>query len=696
MKKTLISLVIAILAITTSVFAQIDDAKIKALRKAALEEMKTAPADAYNDYYSKIHSRIPRKLNVEQDLLQTNQGLIKSETKAPLDVPQDMIYPGEFDEVQAVMMTWPYITKTVDGNQYAEQLFEGRGILYSGGYSLFDVYSVPDISNSSTTRLFRQLADGIQQNAEVWINIWNAEDSLTIKQHMANYNMDLVNYRFFVNPGNSFWYRDCGPVAFYYGEDDEIGFMDFEYYGGRPLDDLIAKKVGDEAGYPVFTTTIEYEGGNILVDGLGSLFTTTAVYALNQDTYGLFYLNPNATYGYSQQSKIRLTKEQVIDSLTHLMNLDRCIVFPELQYDGGTGHIDLYTDFFDEATFVTTKHPEVMANLSDPIKVEQNMDSVVKTFTKAPFGSTYYTTRIPLPAKNDGSWYSSQSEYNRNYTRSFSNHTMVNGAIMQPMFYSGTSGDVQGNLEALDRMKEAYPGYEFVEIDVRAFDGYGGAIHCITKQIPAENPVRIYHYPIRWLNTTEYESSDVWLTALAQNKSGIETAKLYYRTKGEENFNEVIMNIYDGNIYDAVLPINKDISVDTIEYYISATSNNGKTINKPITAPKGFYTFIYGKDVRGNADYIGLDSMEDIKRVELGEFYPNPANDITKIDLNQGAKTDIPVKIINLKGQVLLNTIIKEGQTSFEVNTSNLVSGNYWAIFGENTNVAIKKIVVVK
>ena len=40
-------------------------------------------------------------------------------------------------------------------------------------------------------------------------------------------------------------------------------------------------------------------------------------------------------------------------------------------------------------------------------------------------------------------------------------------------------------------MQEAYPGYEFVEIDVRDFDGYGGAIHCITKQIPAENPVSL-------------------------------------------------------------------------------------------------------------------------------------------------------------------------------------------------------------
>ena len=696
MKKNLFSFVIAVLLITTSLFAQVDEAKIKALKKAALEEMRSAKGDTYKDYYQKIHSRLPRKHSFENVNTPSVQGEIKASTKAPLSVPSDMIYPGEFDEVQAIMMTWPYVTKTVTGNQYAEQLFEGMGLPYSGANVLVPVYSVPDISNNSTTKLFRELANGIQHNAVVWINIWSGDDSVAVKQHMANNNMPLTNYRFFINPGNSFWYRDCGPVGFYYGEDDEIGLMDFEYYGGRPLDDLIGRKVGEQAGFPVFTTTIEYEGGNILVDGRGSLFTSTAVYGLNQDTYGIYYLDSNSPSGYNYHAKPSLTKEKVVDSLTHLMNLSRCVVLPELQYDGGTGHIDLYTDMVDEATFVSTKHPDVMANLSDPIKVEKNMDSLISLSSSTPFGSTYYNTRIPLPAKNNGAWYSSQNEYHNSYTRSFSNHTMVNRSIMQPMFYSATSGDVAGNLAALEKMKEAYPGYNFVEIDVRDFDGYGGAIHCITKQIPAENPVRIYHYPVRWLNTTGNVSNGVWLTALAQNKSGIENVKLYYRTKGQFEFNEMSMNIYDGNIYDAVLPINPTLAADTIEYFISATSNNGKTITKPITAPLGFYTFVYGTEVQGNSDFIGLDCMEDIKAINLGQFYPNPAQNSTKIELNQGAKADISVKIINLKGQVLLSTTIKQGQTSFELNTTEMRSGNYWAIFGDNTNVAIKKIVVVK
>jgi agmatine/peptidylarginine deiminase len=693
MKKNLFSLVIALFALTTCAFAQIDNASIKALKKATLEEMKTASPDAYKDYYKNVHSRVPRKLDVKAGTPYSISN-IKNGVKTPLEVPADMIYPGEFDEVRAIIMTWPYITKTVSTNASAQQLFDGYGITnYS--YTLVPVYSVPDVSSSDITKLFRELANGIQQHAEVWINIWDWDDSTTIKQHMIDKGTPLTNYRFFMNPGNSFWYRDCGPVGFYYGDDDQVAFMDFEYYGGRPLDDAIGRKIGEQAGYPVYTTTIEYEGGNILLDGLGSLFTSSAVYELNSDNNGLYYLDPNSPYGFNSQTKQALSQAQVRDSLTHLLNLERCTVLPQLQYDGGTGHIDLYADMVDECTFVSTKHPDAMASLSDPMTVESNMDSITGMTTSVPDGLNYYNTRIPLPAKDNGNWYTSLDQYT-SYTRSFSNHTFVNDAIMQPVFYSGTSGDVAGNTAAITRMQEAYPGYEFVQIDVRDFDGYGGAIHCITKQVPAENPVRICHYPARWLNTADTLLNNVKLTALAQNKSGISNTKLYYRTKGQTSWNESDFTSMSDNMYQVNLPINSSSIADTIEYYISATSNNGKTITKPFTAPQGFYTFVYGTSVHGYSDFSSLDRIEDIKSLNLGDFYPNPTQSSTKIEIPQGAKTDIPVKVINLKGQVLVSSTIKKGQTSFELNTSSMRSGNYWAIFGDNTEITTKKIVVVK
>lgn len=688
----------ATIAISVAAIGQNKAAILEQKRAEALKRMETLSEEQFVENFKKYHSQVPTQRPLPPTST-SKAGSSESNTKSELSVPDDMIFPNEADEVQAILMTWLYDSYTVNGDQPAEQLFDGKGIPYSGSSSaLVDVYSIPDVSSTSPyARIFAALADGIQHNAEVWINIWNGSDSTLIKNYMTSRSTPLTNYRFFVNPGNSFWYRDCGPVAFYFGDQDSIAFMDFEYYGGRPLDDKLPVFIGEQAGFPVYTNTIEYEGGNILLDGVGSLFTSSAVYSLNMDGYGLYVQDENDPYQYSMESKQPLTKVQVNDSLTHLLNLSRCLVLPSLLYDGGTGHVDLYMDMLDENTFVSTKHPDVMANLSDPKKVEANMDSICKLLSM--HGSNYFNTRIPLPAKNNGSWYSSQAEYNNSYTRSFSNHTFVNQSIMQPVFYKGSSGDVAGNQRAIEIMKDRYSGYEMTEIDVRYFDGAGGAIHCITKQIPADNPVRIYHDPIRFWNTTINQTFIPTIEAIIQNKSGIAQATLSYRSVGETAWQTIALDDQTDNLYTCVLPLAGGISRDTIEYFISATSNNGKTMQKPITAPQGFYRCVYGNEVTGLTEepvYSSLISVEPIANQNISDFYPNPANEKTELQIEGGLKQDVKVRLLSVKGQVLNEVTLKQGSTSYQLDVQNMKAGSYWVIFGQGGNTAARKLVVTK
>lgn len=676
-------------------FAQSQDQNRQAKTKDNISEQEM------NIIRKAIHSRMPAKKDLSSVATKAaNQS--DNGVKTPLEVPEDMVFPIESDEVQAILMTWFYNTYTVSGNEPAEQLFDGLGVsYYASDYTLEPVTSSPDVSMSSPyAKLFANLANSIQQHAQVWINVWNADDTTTIKNFMSQRGTPLTNYRFFINPGNSFWYRDCGPVAFYYGEQDSIGFMDFEYYGGRPLDDQIAKRIGEQAGFRVFTNTIEYEGGNILLDGVGSLFTSDAVYELNQDTYGLYYLDENTPYGFNMQSKTPLSNQQVRDSLMHLLNLSRCVVLPALKYDGGTGHIDLYCDMWDENSFVSTKHPESMANLSDPKRVESNMDSLCNLETI--FGSKYFNTRIPLPAKNNGSWYTSQSDYNKNYTRSYSNHTFVNDAIMQPVFYneslSGTAaGDITGNKEALKIMSQRYPGYEFCEIDVREFDGFGGAIHCITKQIPAENPVRIYHDPIRWWNTSNSGNAPTY-RVIAQNRSGIETASIYYRTSNQTEWQQLDLTADEGNMFTGTINL-PQTSRDTLQYYISATSNNGKTITKPMTAPQGYYTTVFGSEVEGISEesvYVSNPAISASEIEGIGQAYPNPASDMVQIDFANELSGEANFKLVNNKGQVLLNDKVSASQNNLRIDVSKLKAGIYWLIFTSDNQSAARKIVIAR
>ena len=706
-------------------------------RAAHLELNQSMGKQEINDYYRTMMQRKPNQIdfcqNQNAESSNGEQAQKQTNVKSALDVPEDMIFPIESDEVQAILIEWPYITRNASNNQYAEAIFDGYGLVYDffGNYSLVQTVSTPDVAdNSDYALLHAKLTNAIQKHAQVWIDVWYDEDTVTIKNFMQKKGMPLENYRFFVHPGNSFWARDWGPVAFYYGDDDSIAFMDFEYYGGRPMDDQLPKQIAANLGWNCYTTTVEYEGGNILTDGLGSLFTTSAVDTTNSDRYGLYELDlsgsePKLTMNW----KTPLTHQQLEDSIKHLMNLQNITFVPMLDYDGGTGHIDLCADMWEETGFVAAKYPESLSSWGDAKKVESNLETF--TSQKNYFGNNYDLVRVPLPAKDNGSWYLSPREYNQ-YTRCWANHTFVNDAIIQPVFYdtslSGSkAGDTEGNKLALDVLKKAYPGYTFEEIDVRSFDGYGGAIHCITKQIPADNPVRIYHQPARFFNTQE-NGSKYHVEVFSQNKSGIKDVKIYFKTQSANQWSDITLTSLGDNKFAGDITLNDTATNDTLYYYISSTSNNGKTMLKPMTAHQGgFYVMPYGKEVNTyNNDYAwdtvgtvvydtsnlsydtttvtygtqsdihfsSLTSVTQKTLSDISEIYPNPAKDNAVITVNNN--TDLYYRIINLKGQVQQSGKIAKNTVNYELDVKNLKSGHYWVIFTDGNFSASRNLIITK
>jgi len=605
------------------------------------------------------------------------------------ELPADLVIPAEFEELQAVLISWNYYSFDIDEviEEPIEPLFEGVGLYYDylkQTVKLVDIISFVDVYDESPySMIFANLANAIQQEVPAWINIWQGEDSTEIKNFMIRKGMPLVNYKFFINPGNSFWYRDAGPVAFYYGEDDQIGFINFEYYGYRPLDDEIPLRVGAEMGFPVFSTTIEFEGGNILIDGDGHLFTTSAVTSLNADNEGKVYLNPESVYGFSVKEKLPLTLEQVRDSLKRVMNLKNIRILPALRNDGGTGHIDLYADLFDENTFVFSQMPEALQHFADYTITRRNIDTLVSLNSRN--SRNFLKRHIPFPRRDNGTWYTSAANYER-YTRTYSNHTFVNKTIIQPVFNNGVSGDVAGDNAALEVIRKAYSGYKITSIDVRAFDGFGGSIHCITKQIPAENPLRIFHYP---LQNNDLDNNMFPFFAEIRNKSGIENAFVVWRNINDNGWNRTQLQYRSEDKFYTQLPAKENAIEETIEYYIEATSNNGKTIKKPMTAPNGFYSVTYGTST----------SADEMLASSIGEFFPNPAVEYSSIELIENYGNKLTVKIYDLNGKVLYSNRfdVISGYDVITLNTSLLQKGSYIVKFElENRSVHTRRLKVVR
>ena len=641
-------------------------------------------------YYKEYHSRKPKR---DTTLFKLSDSVVSSiqkdatlKSQKAITMPSKFWYPGEFEEVQAIMITWNYSHVNIAGTAWVEPITDSLG--YNSSGSVVEYISLIDTTSSSRLpRIFAEIAHAIQKgNAQVWINICNAADSNIVKRYMQNQGMPLTNYRFFVNKTNSFWYRDCGPVAFYYGDNDDIAFMDFEYYGGRPVDDLIPIKIGNEIGIPVYTTTFEYEGGNILLDGAGTLFTSDELYSANQDTYGKYYIYNNTVYSTSKRA---LTKNQIHDTLNNLFGLSRLEIVPTLQNDGGTGHIDLYAAMWDENNFVFTKYPDEMSSQADYTISAQNVDSMLSLYS---FHNQFYRgENIPLPKKDNGSWYTSASDFER-YTRTYSNSTFVNNVIIQPIFSNDSWGAREWDLEALEIMKEKFPGYEIIPIDIRGyqnnlsagFDGSGGAIHCVTKQIPAENPIRILHGDIH--GKVEGYNNVYPIKATITNKSGIASATCFWREKGMEEWIATPLTSQQNNVFTC--NINRSIikhTNDTIEYYISATSNNGKTITKPFTAPNGYYWFFEGP-------------IENDYHITIGQPYPNPSIDgYVNIRIEDAYQKELSVKVTNLFGQSIYSNsfVPSDNDILFNFKTFSLAAGIYFITFIDDSGViATRKFMV--
>ena len=680
-----------------------------------------ASAQLMNPELGAAHSQFRKEHQARIPMLKESMkpaGTIKGSAKmtgpnsTASQLPADRWFPGEWEEVKAITVTWPYWSVPANWQELGDQVgyydadpvFSGYGDIYkwnggnwtSQGFGPIDQlpncvnYTLSPTSNQMDfTNVFAYLIDAIRTGgAEPWVRVTHLSDSVYVKQHMAYLGLATTGIKWIEGFGNSFWFRDCGPICFYYGEGDTVGMLDFQYYPGRAIDDSLPQIINLQKNLPIWTTSIEWEGGNCIVDGDGLVISSDALYENNADNYGqIVWTGHSPTYD-DYEYKASLTHEQVRDSLAYLLGPRGAKVLPAFKYDGGTGHIDLYADMYDENAFVFSKFPDAYSEWDDYATAGNNIDSIC-SWTST-FGRNFTKTYIPFPKRDNGSNFSTQEQYDNQYTRTYSNHTFVNNVIIQPCFSTVVNGQPSAEWDRanLDSIREAYKGYTLYPIDVRSFDGSGGAIHCITKQIPADSPVRILHGPIVGPQGEAYNSQDASIEAFITNNTGIANAKVMYRVNGGD-WQTVNMTAGADNRYSATIPTSifgtNGVNVD---YYISATSNGGKTITKPFTASNGSY-FSFGTN--------GQTSIADAEGAEqcFGQFYPNPATEQASMVIDMQGGKNYSVSIYDLSGREVHSSSLKaEGTIVYSVNAARLASGQYTVVFSNGSERVVRKLVV--
>jgi agmatine/peptidylarginine deiminase len=564
--------------------------------------------------------------------------------KAGFNMPGKVRYPGEFEESQAVCISWAY-HYGINGNIIGVDTFSDYGYVSA------------------------QLAKFISDELPVWIRVPYVADTLKVKAFMNDLGWPLTqNYVFFIAPGDDWWIRDYGPNGIYLGEKDSaLAFIDLKYYDGRDNDDTYPKVLAKHMGVRNFESKVYGEGGNLMSDGFGRVFFSDVFTSANEQQRGWI-------------------GAQTLDSITQYFGSTMNVNLKALQCDGGTGHIDLYTKLIDEQTILVMQYPTEITAIDKKL-IEDNYQYL--TTLKSTYNRPFRIYRFPTPTGDDGTYNLKTCSEVDSGARTYINGITLNKTFIYPTYSDDIDGNQEQSIEVQKLYEKYLPGYKVIPIDARAVAPAGGSIHCITMQIPTNNSVLFWHPSVDGFQPIQGSYA---IQARITNISGIASAQCKWKIRGTNIWNTINLTVDSNGLYTGNITPGTLNTTDFIDYYLTSTTNNGKIAVKPITAPEGYYT------MRFTQIPTGVNSLEVQAKNYLYGAYPNPASDKLTIPYQLTQNANTVLSIMDITGKEIKriersNTPV--GLTNEEVDVTSLHAGIYfYTLYANGTRIDSRKFVI--
>lgn len=289
------------------------------------------------------------------------------------------------------------------------------------------------------------------------------------KKYVHNPNVEIISAVY-----DDIWARDIGPT--FVSVRKQIYCVDwiFNAWGGLKegsyfpwdKDDAFASFSSHFFNVECNRASIVVEGGGIITDGLGTIFTTQSV-LLNRNR------NPFKKKSYVEEQLLNATRASRVVWLKQ-----------GLAFDETNGHIDNVLSFASP-TDVCLAWTD---NKKDPNYSRlRAIESILKNLTNIN-GERYSIHHIPMPpslymtAEESRGLCKANSSIDRNegdlLPASYLNFYFVNGAVLIPSFGCETD-DI-----AKKRFQEIFTDREVVQIYSREPLLGGGGIHCILHEVP--------------------------------------------------------------------------------------------------------------------------------------------------------------------------------------------------------------------
>jgi agmatine/peptidylarginine deiminase len=260
------------------------------------------------------------------------------------------------------------------------------------------------------------------------------------------------------------WARDWSPLGAI-TSDNELRLLDFNYYPRRPADDATSRSFAGLTGTPRVSVPVYNEGGNFMNNMRGECMMTTRVTDANADVF--------------KAGDMVLDAEDIKQYYGSFAGCAKTFIFPRMPSEG-TGHIDMWGKFLNDDTVIVgqisdeTLSYASSSNRSLALRIQSFLDA--RAADIADLG--YNVVRIPMPVPAADLY------------RSYTNSLLLNGTAIIPQYLSngGRSYADQSQLRSYEaEVRRVYNslGYKVVFIPSDEMIATGGAVHCVTMQIPA-------------------------------------------------------------------------------------------------------------------------------------------------------------------------------------------------------------------
>jgi agmatine deiminase len=441
-------------------------------------------------------------------------------------------------------------------------------------------------------------------------------------------NLDFV--RFVRADTYSHWTRDWGPHSMFDGS-GEFGITD-PYFDGYPWepgcnrdgyappvppqrepsrgweeDDAVNAILASELGSPLHEIPAYCTGGNIMVDGHGLAYSTRRMY------------NENAPLMSELEFRNHARDYLGIEAYHFLAD-------PEIH---GIQHIDCYAKLLDEETVMIKQ-----VALSNP--EYQCIEDLVAYFESTPtcFGRDYTIHRVYCGA------------YAGYDVAAYTNSLILNRKVLVPLFGISTDSD------ALASYADAMPGYEILGFYYGNWYYYD-ALHCRTMGIFDRHMLRISHVslgpevpyaPSYRIETLIDDRSELGLIA--------DSLTVRWRVAGETTWERLTLTPAAGvDSFYAEIPALPPET--TVEYYLTATDESGRTEHRPIAAPEAFYSFTI------ELDPAAVEPAPDTPLTTV-EISPSPFSTQIGIFLSLSTDTEVDVTVVDVSGRIINQLIHRE------------------------------------